>query len=42
MGDRHDNVLQIIGSKPITQINRPIPAGVNLYVKVESFNPTGL
>ncbi len=41
MGQRYQNILETIGNTPVVRINRLAPAGVNLYVKVESFNPMG-
>jgi len=41
MGKRYDNILGTIGNTPVIRINRLAPKGVNLYVKVESFNPMG-
>ena len=38
---RYDNILQTIGNTPIVRLNRIAPEHVNLYVKVESFNPMG-
>ncbi len=38
---RYDNILQTIGRTPIVRINRLAPQGVNLFVKMESFNPMG-
>src|SRR6478752_6428953 len=38
---RYDNILQTIGNTPIVRLNRLAPAGVNVFVKVESFNPLG-
>jgi len=38
---RYDNILETIGRTPLVRINRLAPAGVNLYAKVESFNPMG-
>jgi len=38
---RYDNILQTIGNTPVIRINKLAPAHVNLYVKVESFNPMG-
>ena len=35
----HDNILGTIGNTPVVKINKLGPAGVNLYVKIESFNP---
>jgi cysteine synthase len=38
---RHDSILGTVGDTPVVRINRLAPAGVNLYVKVEAFNPLG-
>ena len=38
---KYQNILETIGSTPIVKINRLAPKHVNLYVKVESFNPGG-
>jgi cysteine synthase A len=38
---RYDNILQTIGDTPVVRINRLAPAHVNLYAKVEAFNPLG-
>ena len=38
---RYDNILQTIGNTPLVRLNKLAPAGVNVYVKVESFNPMG-
>ncbi len=35
------NILETIGNTPVVRINKLAPAGVNLYVKVEAFNPLG-
>lgn len=35
----YDNILQTIGRTPVVRINRMGPEHVELYVKVESFNP---
>jgi len=35
----HDNILSTIGNTPVVRLNRLGPANVNLYVKIESFNP---
>jgi len=35
----YDNILQTIGNTPIVRLNRMGPDNVELYVKVESFNP---
>ncbi len=35
----YDNILQTIGNTPVVRLNRMGPDNVELYVKVESFNP---
>jgi cysteine synthase A len=35
----YDNILQTIGNTPVVRLNRMGPENVELYVKVESFNP---
>ncbi len=35
----YNNILETIGSTPVVQINRMAPEGIDMYVKVESFNP---
>ena len=35
----YDNILQTIGDTPIVRLNRMAPDNVEMYVKVESFNP---
>jgi cysteine synthase A len=35
----YDNILQTIGNTPIVKLNRTGPDHVNIYVKIESFNP---
>ena len=35
----HDNILSTIGNTPVVRLNRLGPENVNLYVKIESFNP---
>ena len=37
----HDNILGTIGNTPIVKINKLGPSHVNLYAKIESFNPMG-
>jgi cysteine synthase A len=37
----YNNILETIGNTPVVRINKLAPAGVNVYVKVESFNPMG-
>ncbi len=41
MGTRHDSILGTIGNTPVVRINRMAPEGINLYVKIEAFNPLG-
>jgi cysteine synthase A len=38
---RYDNILQTIGNTPLVKLGKLAPPGVNVYVKVESFNPMG-
>jgi len=38
---RYANILETIGNTPLVRLNKLAPASVNLYVKVEAFNPTG-
>jgi len=38
---RFSNILETIGNTPVVKLNKLAPAGVNVYVKVESFNPMG-
>jgi len=38
---RYANILETVGRTPAVKINRLAPAGINLYVKVEAFNPLG-
>ncbi|MGI9235029.1 MAG: cysteine synthase A [Woeseiaceae bacterium] len=35
----YNNILETIGNTPVVRLNRMGPAGVEMYVKVESFNP---
>jgi cysteine synthase A len=39
MADLKQSILETIGDTPVVRINRLAPEGVNLFVKVESFNP---
>jgi len=36
---KHDNILSTIGNTPVVKLNRLAPDGVNVYVKIEAFNP---
>jgi cysteine synthase A len=37
----HDSILATIGNTPIVKLHRMAPAHVDVYVKVEAFNPAG-
>jgi len=37
----YDNILDTIGDTPIVKLHRLAPKGVDVYVKVEAFNPGG-
>ena len=39
MSDYLNNILETIGNTPVVRINRLAPPGVDLFVKIESFNP---
>ena len=41
MGQKYQNILETIGRTPVVRLNRIAPDGINLYVKIESFNPMG-
>jgi cysteine synthase A len=38
---KYQSILETVGHTPVVRINRLAPAHVNLYVKVEAFNPLG-
>jgi cysteine synthase A len=38
---RYDNILDTIGNTPLVKLQKLAPPGVNVYVKIESFNPMG-
>ena len=38
---RYNNILETIGKTPLVKLNALAPDGVNVYVKMESFNPMG-
>lgn len=38
---RYDNITDAIGNTPLIRLQRLAPEGVNVYVKVEAFNPMG-
>jgi len=37
----YDNILETIGNTPVVKINRLAPQGIDMYVKLEAFNPLG-
>jgi cysteine synthase A len=37
----YSNILETVGNTPIVKLNKLGPKDVNVYVKVESFNPSG-
>ena len=41
MAKRYSSILETIGHTPVVRVNRLAPAGVNLFVKIEAFNPLG-
>jgi cysteine synthase A len=38
---RYQSILGTVGRTPVVRINRLAPEGVNLWVKIEAFNPLG-
>jgi hypothetical protein len=38
---KFQNILGTVGNTPVVRINRLAPQGVNLFVKIEAFNPLG-
>ena len=38
---RYQSILETVGRTPVVRINRLAPEGVNLWVKIEAFNPLG-
>jgi cysteine synthase len=41
MGRKFQNIIETVGNTPVVRINRLAPQGVNLFVKIEAFNPLG-
>src|SRR6266511_3433716 len=41
MTGKFENILGTVGHTPVVRINRLGPPGVNLFVKIEAFNPLG-
>jgi len=38
---KFDSILGTVGNTPVVKINKLAPKGINLYVKIEAFNPLG-
>ena len=36
---KHETILGTVGDTPVVRINRLAPEGINLFVKIEAFNP---
>src|SRR6201984_429938 len=41
MKRKHQSIVETIGRTPVVRINRLAPPGVELFVKIEAFNPLG-
>ena len=41
MGGKFESILGTVGDTPVVRINRLGPKGINLFVKIEAFNPLG-
>src|SRR6516162_3133950 len=41
MGRLFKNILETVGNTPVVRVNRLAPPDVNLFVKIEAFNPLG-
>ncbi len=41
MGGKFANILETIGHTPVVQVDRLAPSGIELFVKIEVFNPLG-
>ncbi|WP_148253458.1 pyridoxal-phosphate dependent enzyme [Aidingimonas lacisalsi] len=41
MGKRYGSILETIGNTPVVRINNLAPPGVELFAKIEAFNPMG-
>ena len=38
---KYASILETVGNTPVVRINRLAPEHVNLFVKIEAFNPLG-
>src|SRR5712672_494348 len=41
MGRKFANILETVGNTPVVRIGKLAPSDVNLFVKIEAFNPLG-
>ena len=41
MGRKFANILETIGNTPVVRVDKLAPSGINLFVKIEAFNPLG-
>ncbi len=41
MGHKFENILETIGNTPVVKIAKIAPPGIDLYAKIEAFNPLG-
>ena len=41
MSGIYENILGTVGNTPVVRIGKLAPAGINLFVKIEAFNPMG-
>jgi cysteine synthase A len=41
VGHRYANILETVGNTPVVRINKLAPPDINLFVKIEAFNPLG-
>jgi cysteine synthase A len=41
MGRKYQNILETVGRTPVVKISKLAPPGIDLYVKIEAFNPLG-
>jgi len=38
---KYQSILETVGDTPVVRVNRLAPPGIDLFVKVEAFNPLG-
>ena len=41
MARRYENILETVGRTPVVKVAKLAPPGVELFVKLEAFNPLG-